>query len=268
MIERAFLEAIEAYLKSPGTLPVTPVSVGVADPSTAPDLPVVVLSLGNLERLGSGLGERSELMIGALPWTVKIDLANPVLPDELAFSLLSQDRKTLSLLHGGLVKVDGSSGAADSGDIQVKVGAVSQLLVAANPQAGQFTANLLEGRLVFGAALPGTGIVEATYFIGQWERRVLRMEGELNAGVMAADVAGARMLSDAVVAAMTQAPDGIPGLSGAAVAELGPITLSPKDALTSRNRMIRFHFKYEFEINAPDSSGGIIRQVPVTANLG
>jgi hypothetical protein len=268
MIEQAFLEAVETYLKAPGTLPVAQVSVGVAEPAVNGDLPAVVLSLGKLERLGSGLGERSDLMIGALKWTVKIDLANPVLPGDPSFRLLSQDGRTLSLPHGGLVKADGSTGAAAQVDMQVKVNGVTETLVAANPQVGQFTANLLEGRLVFGAALPGTGLVEATYFIGQWERRVMRMEGELNAGVAAADVSGARTLSDAVVGAMAKAPEEITGLAATSVAELGPVTVSPKDALKSRSRFIRFHFEYEFEINSPDSSGGIIREVPVTANLG
>jgi hypothetical protein len=56
-------------------------------------------------------------------------------------------------------------------------------------------------------------------------------------------------------------------LTVASVSELGMVARTPQDAVAARQRLARFHFQYELEINTPDSSGGIIREVPVTAIL-
>ena len=268
MIERAFLEALQSYLTTPGLFTPAPKTVGVAEPAKEQDLPAVVLSLANLCRLGSGLGERSTLMVGALRWTVQIDLANAVLPGDPSLHLLSGDRRTLALPHGGLVRADGTTGTPTAVDIQVSVAGQAVALAAGAPGAGEFQADLLLGRLVFGAALPQQGAVVATYFIGQWERRVMRMEGDLNAMVLAADIAEASAVSDSLVEAIVRAPARIAGLASTSVAELGSVAVGDKDAVAARQRFVRFHFQYDFEINAPDSSGGIIREIPVTANLG
>jgi hypothetical protein len=267
MIERAFLEALRGYLSAPNRLTPQPQLVGVAEPATVQELPAVVLSLTNLERLGRGLGERSTLMVGQLPRTVVIDLANPVLPGDSSFRLLSADRKTLSLPHGGLVRLDGTTGEARPEDIQVAVAGQVQTLVTDNPGANEFQADLVSGRLVFGFALPAQGNVEASYFIGQWERRLLRARGDLDAVVLDASVDGARNLSDSLLTAVETAPAGIPGLIAFFVAEVGVVALL-KDSVAARRRLVRFRFEYEFEIDVPDTSGGIIREIPVTAVLG
>jgi hypothetical protein len=267
MIERAFLEALRGYLSSPNRLTPQPSLVGVAEPATAQELPAVVLSLTNLERVGSGLGERSTLMVGELPLTVVIDLANPILPGDPTFRLLSADRRTLSLLHGGLVRSDGTTGEARPEDIQVKVDGQIQTLVQGNPGANEFRADLLSGTLVFGFALPAQGNVEARYFIGQWEQRLMRTRGDLHALVIDAGADATRDLSDSLLTAFDAALAGIPGLIALSVAEVGPVGLL-KDPVAARRRLVRFRFEYEFTLDIPDASGGIIREIPVTANLG
>jgi hypothetical protein len=266
--EKAFLNAIAEYLSAPGRLSPAAKTLGTAEPAATTDLPAVVLSLANLRRPATGLGERSILMTGALQSTAKIDLANPVLAGTPPFPLLSADRKTLQLPHGGLVRADGSTGVATASDIQVTVAGQGRALAAANPQANQFQADLLTGTLIFGAALPGAGIVEAVYFVGQWEQRVARLEGDLNALVLAADVAGAQDLSDSLMAAGLEASAQVAGVSSISVTELGFVALNGSDSVAARQRLVRFHFEYELELNLPDSSGGIIRQIPVTAILG
>lgn len=267
-VERAFLDAITGYLETPGILSPVPKLLGIAEPATNQDLPAVVLSLSAMRRPPSGLGHRSLLVEGALPWTARIDLANPVLPGNPPLNLLSADRKTLILPHGGLVHPDGTSGSATPASIQVTVEGQSRTLVAANPQAGEFQADPLSGTLVFGAALPAQGSVETNYFIGQWERQTARLEGELVAVVAGDDVNSVRDVSDSFLAAALDAPEQIAGLGEMSLAELGAVAAMANGAVAKRTRQMRFRFEYEFELNLPESSGGIIREVPVTANLG
>jgi hypothetical protein len=266
-VERVFLDAIADYMAAPARLAPAPKSLGTAAPADGEDLPSVVLSLANLRRPASGLGERSILMKGALQWTASIDLANPVLAGTPPFSLLSSDRRTLQLPHGGLVRADGTTGAATPADIRVSVAGQALGLVAANPQAGEFQADLLTGALLFGAPLPPAGAVEAIYFVGQWEQRVVRLDGDLNVLVLAADVAAVRDLSDSFVAAALEASDHLAGLRDLGVTEVGFVALNGNGAVAARQRLTRFHFEYERELNLPDSSGGIIRDIPVTAIL-
>ena len=267
MIERVFLDRMSDYMAAPARLVPTPKLVGVAEPGDVAELPAVVLSLANLERLGSGLGERSVLMTGALSWAALIDLTDPVLPGDPTFKLLSADRKTLLLPHGGLVRADGTTGAPGSPDIQVLVNGQGKTLVSGAPGANQFRADLVSGTLIFGTALPAAGEVAVSYFVGQWEQRSMRLQGDLHAQVFAADVTAATNLSDSLVTAIEQAPAHIAGLAVASVSELGMVARTPQDAVAARQRLARFHFQYELEINTPDSSGGVIREVPVTAIL-
>lgn len=267
MIETALLDALVAHLKSPGLLPSAPALVGVAEPGAALELPAVTLGLEELERLSTGLGERAVVVTGALAWTERIDLAHAVLAEEPGFNLVSPDRKTLQLPHGGLVKADGRSGAAAAADITVDVGAARQQLAAGAPQSGEFQADLLEGRLIFGDALPASGVVTATYFIGQWERRWLRMLGILRATIFAADVDRAVAVSNEVAAAMDAAPPRIAGLASASLVEMGSVKSGLPGAVAARQRATRFRFEFEFEVNRPDSSGGIIRRIPLRAIL-
>lgn len=267
MIERAFLDAVRADLARPGALSPPAALIGIAEPAQAEELPALVLSIEGARRFGSGVGERTSVVTGALRWTSEIDLANPVLPAEPAFRLLSQSRLTLALPHGGLVRADGTAGPASPPDIEVRVGGQLRTLAAANPGAGEFTADLGSGVLVFGAALPETGIVRVTYFVGQWERRSMRSEAVLLMEVMSGDPDQVRALSDSATGAIETATQRIAGLASISVLELGSIKVVPAPAVASRRRTLRFQFHYELEVNRPDPSGGVIREIPVNALL-
>src|SRR5262245_57081438 len=203
MVERTFLNAIRSFLV--GNLPAAPALLGIAEPVVGGELPAVVLSLQKLHRPACGLGERSSLITdGALPWTATIDLANPVLPEEPDFSLISQDRRELVLPHGGLVRADGSSGPLSAVDFSVTVAGQPRTLVAGAPGINEVQVDPLVGRMVFGAALPEEGDVVANYILGQWEQRVARLAGMLRVGVFATAAGALETLSDAVIAVFTE----------------------------------------------------------------
>lgn len=269
MIATEFLRLIADYLLNDAGLDPAPGSVGVAEPVVAAELPAVVLSLARVRQLGRGLGERSQLITGgALRWTARIDLANPVLPEEPSFRLLSANRRELILPHGGLVRADGSEGPLSSPDLSVRVGGTPLTVVGAAPSGNEVLADPQVGRLFFGTALPAAGDVVAEYFLGQWEQRVSRIAGMLRVSVLDTDAARVRDLSAAVVDAL-QPPDAqaVEGLHEMNLVTLGRI--GPPDAAlaNSRARLAVLSFEFELKINRPDSSGGIILRIPVNANL-
>ncbi len=269
--ESAFLQALSAYLGGPGVLLPAPAQVGVSEPTTAAELPAVVLWLEEVHRLGAGLGERAAMISnGALPVTARIDLANPVLPEEPTFRLLSDDRRTLVLPHGGWVKADGTGGLLSSADLQVSVAGGARTVVNAAPGAGEVRPDATTGTLLFGAALPAAGSVQATYVLGQWERRVTPIAGALRIDVRAASSADAQALSDSVMAALDAgaALPGLPrGLRKVLLGQVSSIGLPVAAQANARGRSLQFSFEYEHEINRPDSSGGVIRRIPITTRL-
>lgn len=264
-----FLTTLALFLGGPPGLNPSPALLGVAEPAVAAELPAVVLSLDEVHRQGAGLGERALLITdSALPWDANIDLGNPVLPEDPAFRLLSADRLTLVLPHGGLKRADGSSGALGPADLQVSIGATSFVVVNIAPAAGQVRADPDVGRLLFGAALPPVGILHAHYVLGQWERRVTPLAGRLRVDVYTANPVDAATLSTAVLDALANAdPTRIRGLRRITLAELGPVLASDAAHANARRRSAVLGFELEHEINRPDSSGGVIRQVPIATTL-
>ena len=268
MIEQSLLDRFEVLVSGLALTP-APKLVGVIEPIASTDLPALVVSIEQNKRLGNGLGERSILVNdGALPWKAEIALANPVLPADPTFSLLSEDRKRLTLPHGGLVRSNGASGALTAADIQVTVNAAPRTLVQGAPAAGEFSAEPMSGSLVFGEALPASGTVTANYFLGQWEQRIVRGQGMLRLAVFAADGPTVRDLSNKVLAALGDSGSSpLPGLSQFTVAEIGSIGAADPPIPDARRRVVRFRFEFEQEVNVPDSSGGIIQRIPVQAIL-
>jgi hypothetical protein len=268
MAETGFLTALESYLQNALNAAALQM-IGVAEPESAGQLPALVLSLESTERAGNGLGERSTLITdGALRWTVTIDLANPVLPEDPTFRLLDDARLNLILPHGGQVRQDGTPGPLAPADLIVNVAGTNIVVVAAAPAAGQVTANPVVGKLTFGAALPATGLVTATYFLGQWEQRVVRFKGVVRIDACAADSSTAASIGDAVVAAMLApaARNAVPRLLRIELTGLGSIGTTEQPAAL-RRRIVRFAFDFESEDNRPDSSGGVIARIPITTKL-
>lgn len=265
--ETAFLQALATHLGAPGRLTPTPARLGVSEPGAANELPAVVLWLEEVHRLGGGLGERAAMITdGALPVTARIDLANPVLPEEPTFRLLSADGLTLVLPHGGWVKADGTSGLLSSADLQVSVAAAPRTVVNAAPGANDVRPDAAVGTLLFGTPLPGAGTVQASYVLGQWERRVVPIAGRLRIAIHAGNATDAAALGDSVIEAMdTALPRGMRNVALGQVSSVAlPLPGSPGNA---RSRSLAYTFEYEHEINQPDSSGGVIRRIPITTRV-
>ena len=267
-VETAFLAALADYLRDSGRLLPAPATVGVVEPVAAGDLPAVVLSLKEVRRPGAGLGERASLVTGgALPVSARIDLANPVLPEETTFRLLSDDRRTLVLPHGGWVKADATTGLLSSVDLQISVAGVPRTVVNAEPGAGEVRPDALVGTLLFGAALPAAGIVEASYFLGQWERRVTPIAGELRVDVRALVAADLQAISDALIDTLDAGaplPRGLRKIALHQLSSVGPVGVT---LANSRGRSLYFTFDYEHELDRPESSGGVIRRIPIHTRL-
>jgi len=265
--EIAVIDALAAYLATPGLLLPAPLRIGAAEPAAAAELPAIVLSLEEVHRLGAGLGERAALVTGALAVQARIDLANPVLPDEPGFRLLSDDRRTLVMPHGGWVKADGSSGLLAGADLQVSVSGDARSVVNAAPGPGEVQPAAPVGTLLFGTPLPAAGLVLATYFLGQWERRATPLAGLLRIDVRAASAADVVALSAALAAALDDAAALPRGLRKVALGRVGSVGAPVAELAASRGRSLACSFEYEHEINRPDSSGGIIRRIPITTRL-
>jgi hypothetical protein len=226
-----------------------------------------VLSLQNLLRPGSGLGEHSAVITGgALATQATIDLANPVLADDPTVALLSGDRLTLTLPHGGLVHADGTTGALTGADLVVTVDADNRPVVTGTPTGKEVSADPLIGRLVFATPLAGTGQVIARYFLGTWEQRVVRLSGRLRVVVWGGTAAAATDLSASVIAALDRAPrSGLQGLQQFSLEELGTVASPSPTFPTARARALAFAFEFEEEVDVPESSGGLIQRIPIAA---
>lgn len=265
MLISEFLTAIADYLGAADLAPV-PAAVGVAEPAAVGDLPSVVLSVEQADVRNAGVGTRNELVRkGALPVTIEVDLEDPHLPDDPTFTLVSADRLELVLHHGGLVRNDGTEGPLSAADIEVTVAGTGLDLAQPPPGANEFSAAPEVGRLTFGAPLPAAGVARAGYFVGQWERRRIRLSGLLRLDVCAASVADAVQLSDSTVDVVLQARRQVQGLLRVGEVSLGTVGPPEPDFANCRRRTARFRFEFELIEDRPDSSGGVIREVPVTA---
>ena len=261
MAENAFLLAIEAHLAGAALTP-APATIGAAEPTASSDLPAIVLSLEDVTRPKSGLGSRSDLVTdGALPVAITIDLAAAVLPGDPDFDLVDDDRDELVLYHGGLVRADGSVGSLGPSDLTITIDGGPVVPRAIDPQVG---------RVSFDAPLPSAGSLRASYFIGQWERRVVRLSGVLRADVLDTDAAAVRSLASAAVESLVADGAGLelPGLLHVSVRSLSSVG-APGDAVASaRRQSVRLEFEYEHRIDRPESSGGTIQRIPVTSDVG
>lgn len=253
---------LQSYLTSAGLSPV-PKSIGVTEPVDNTDIPSVVLSLSELIIPSAGLGEHSEAVHGSLQASSMIDLASPLLTTDTSFSLLSPDRRSLTLYHGGLVDKDGSNTNLGATDIQVALDGNAFTVVPAPPDSGEVSVSSSVGQLQFGDPLPAAGILTANYFVGQWERRVKQLGGLLDVFIFGSNNSDTVNISNKVISSLALAPDNMTGLRRLLPAELGPVTGVGPDVgpATARQRQLRWHFDYENIIDRAESSGGIIERI-------
>lgn len=276
MAELPFLDAVTTYLSGAGLSP-APASIGVAEPGAAADLPSVTLSLEGCARERTGIGKKraNERKTGILPRTATIDLESATLADDPSFSLIDEARKILILPHGGLVRADGTEGSLLAADLTVTVDAggppsTPTVVAGPTPAAGQVSASASDGVLAFGAALPPSGTVTVTYFLGAWEQELIRIHGTLRIDVCAAAAAQAHAVSDQVATALLadRARGAIRRLYEihlSAVSSIAPFALT--STVNASRRSARFGFLYEHEINTPDSSGRVIKTIPVKSEF-
>lgn len=199
MIKADFLNAMRSFLAT--ELAATPANFGSAEPTSTADLPAVTMSLERVQRLGSGLGERTTTIThGALPCTASINLANPFLPEDPTFPLLNASRLQLILPHGGLVGADAVSHPLGPTDLSSPSPAPHAPSSMPHRPADQVRSNPQVGLLTFqGAPLPATGTVVARYFVGQWEQRIGRVAGALRLVVRADSTAATQTLSERIL---------------------------------------------------------------------
>jgi hypothetical protein len=175
--------------------------------------------------------------------------------------LLTADRLLATLLHGGLVDKDGSGTPLQASDIQVSVNEVSLTLRQTTPAPGEFSVSSINGQVQFGEALPSAGNLRVSYFIGQWQRIVQQLAGELRLHIMSGSAAEAENLSNAVVSYAANAADQISGLSSLHLNQLSEINNLSFDNGVAYSRTAVLHFMFENIINQPESSGGIIQSI-------
>lgn len=268
MAEQTFLDILVQHLDGPDVLDPPPETIGFAVPDQVNDMPSVVLWLEKVHHTGRGLGERNMVIVdGMLSWDSTIDLSDPVLPSDPSLVLLTPDRLQLTLPHSGLVKSDGTRGPLTPSDIEVTVDGALRAVVSDSPGADEVAADPLTGVLTFGAALPGTGDVSASYFLGQWEQRVQQIAGELVIDVMARDAVDVSDLSRTVLAALSSPVAVDPQIKGLRVSELSRIGLPDNNNHNVRTRTLRLTFEFERVVDVPEVSGGIIRHVPIAGEV-
>jgi hypothetical protein len=266
-----FLDAVSQYLRS--DLSPAPALLGGTEPGGPKELPAVTLSLPSVATAHPGIGAtpRAEVT-GALQVSASIDLAAPYL--DVAgerVQLLTGGRTRLQLPHGTIVRADGTSqmpfAKADLAVSLTPSGGSKQtytVISRAPTLATEVQPEPLSGTLRFGTALPTSGRVDATYWIGTWELRAQRFSGELRIDAFASDGPATDELSRRLEASL--APDRsrrIQGLHSLVPTAWGPVSRFDPSSL---RRSLTYRFEYEREDPVIPTSGGPIGRVSVTAS--
>ena len=269
MPERALLEAVRSYLAGGSFTPALH-AVGVVEPAALADLPAVVVSLEASTRDSVNVGRRA-ITVSAPPplaQSATISLASPFLPDAPAVSLVSDDGLELTLPNGGLVRADGTPGAITGADLTCTLDGTPRPVTTGTPSGLECKCDPVKGTLTFATALPDTGTIAVSYFLGRWEQELTRLTGTLRIDVVATPAATAAGLADQVVGRMTDpaARRVIQRLMAIEVLAISSVAADTVVATASR-RTTRLRFAYEHERNTPESSGRVIRSIPIDASL-
>lgn len=251
-------------------MPQPAAAVGVVEPTGSADLPSVVLALSDVELPLAAVGRTpSAVRTGALRVQTSLDLAEPILhAGDEAIVLLSADRRSLQLPHGGIVHADGTTdGPILAADLSVRLGTTTMTIVAASPTANHIAVNAERGVVTFGSALPATGRLELGYFIGTWEERVERYRGVLSATVAAATAADTARLGDEVVAALAAPLPVASGLRTIDPVAIGPVASVGGPGSTGRRRPLTFKFEAELIFPLIRTSGGEISEIDAAVDM-
>lgn len=239
-------------------------------PAEPADLPCVVVSLDAVRSNLVGVGRVPRgTRTGALTLRADIDLADPVLDlgDGEQLTLLSADRRTLTLPHGPLVAADGTQGGPlGPGDVTADDGNPFTV-VTTDPTGRRVRADADEGTLHFGSALATAGTLTVTYHVGQWDVVTFRAQGELGLDVTATTVAGVRTTSRTMASAL--AADLSDDASKLRVSPLawGPVTSGTLDDTVVRSQRLSFGLDAEVVDPILTTGGGVITHVAVTGGF-
>jgi hypothetical protein len=237
-------------------------AVGDATPDST-GLPAVTLGIDAVTSRLGGVGRTPRgTHQGALPVTLEIDLASPVLDLGGGETLLvvPVDRRSLVLPHGPLVRSDGTADDPfTSADLTVHDSS-DWAIVATTPVGKQVRPDVDAGVLRLGQPLPATGTLRVDYVIGLWDSVVSRFQGRLAVLVTADRVdlgALTRQVADALAV-----PD--PDM------RLAPVSWGPTARLSddmpdeARSQELGYLFDAEVEQPLLASGGGVIADVAVT----
>jgi hypothetical protein len=238
-------------------------TVGDAGPETSA-LPAVTLAIADVTNRLVGIGRVPRgTRTGALEVSIDVDLANPVLDlgGGETLLLVPADRRSLVLPHGPLVRADGTpDDPFTTTDLQVR-DTGNWAVVAAAPTGKQVRPDVDAGLLRFGQALPNTGTLKVTYFIGLWDTTVSRFQGRVDV-LVSADRDDLSALTRRV-ADVLSTPD--PAIRLAPLS-WGHTTRPPAGELTPQARGQELAYLFDAEVEQPllTSGGGVIADVAVT----
>lgn len=258
--------AITDYLGSRLDPPM--VSIGGGLPRVADDVPAIAMSMADVTVSGAGVGaDATSVMQGALPIISDIDLVDPVLrfPNE-SVDLISGDRLFLTVPHGPLVTANGSdTDPLEAADVTIGIDGAPLAFVTGSPAAGQFSVDKNAGVIAVGEALPATGELSATYFVGRWEVETVRLSGTLHLDLFIRTTTSVEALTQQVFALL--ATHTISGLRKIAVTAMTTIDAPDRPTGNTRTRRISFDFTYEHATPRIPTGGGVISTVDITSQL-
>lgn len=244
------------------------ISIGGGLPRSAADVPAIAMSMDHVTVAGAGVGANAtSVMVGALPITSNIDLADPVLrfPHETV-DLVSGDRLSLTVPHGPLVKADGSENdALEAADIAIGIDGAPLTIAAESPSAGEFSVDQDAGLIAVGDPLPAAGELSANYFVGRWEVETVRLSGALHMDLFIRTIASVEDLTQKIFALF--ATHEIAGLKKIGVTAMSAIDAPVRPTGNTRTRRISFEFTYEHATPRIPTGGGVISGVDFTSQL-
>jgi len=233
------------------------VRVGDVAPTAAGELPAVTITADRVTQRLVGIGRIPRgTRTGALAVDLEINLADPVVD---GLNLLSDDRRTLTLPNGPLVRADGvAQRPFGAEDLQVDDGSPYEV-VDTEPTGRQVRPDPEAGTLAFGVPLPATSTLTVHHHIGQWDVTVSRYQGELSLTVAAATGEQVRSLSRQVATVLAH-PDPVARLTPRSAGAVQAQQVGQDDALA---QVLGYRFDAELEEPNLPTAGGVIATVAV-----
>ena len=244
------------------------ISIGGGRPRVAAEVPAIAMSMDNVTVAGAGVGANAtSVMVGTLPITSHIDLADPVLgfPHETV-DLVSGDRLSLTVPHGPLVKADGDDNdPLEAADMTIGIDGAPLTFAPESPSAGEFSVDQDAGLIALGDPLPAAGELTANYFVGRWEVETVRVSGALHMDLFIRTIASVEDLTQQVFALL--ATHAIAGLRKINATAMTTIDAPSRPRGNTRTRRISFEFTYELATPRIPTGGGVISTVDFTSQL-